>query len=125
MRKLLLLLVSIYRYETEKKLAEAESEILHNCIKEKNYNHDDIVRILTTRTKASDQDKDFVRALQIAIRCLKAPKKYLEKVIFWSMLSKPKQATASILQWNHHKPRKQLDFDPDHTDSTEHRVAFA
>jgi len=53
--QLLLLLVGVYRYETEetdKKLAEAEAEILHNCIKEKNYNHDEIVRILTTRSKA-------------------------------------------------------------------------
>lgn len=106
MRKLLLLLVSVYRYETEetdKKLADAEAEILHNCIKEKNYNHDEIIRILTTRSKAqlvatfyrfrdvystpitkslaSDQDKDIVNALQIAIRCLKSPKKYLEKVL--------------------------------------------
>lgn len=106
MRKLLLLLVSVYRYETvetDKKLAEAEAEILHKCIKDKNYNHDEIVRIVTTRSKAqlvatfyrfrdvygtaitkslaSDQDKDFVKALQIAIRCLKSPKKYLEKVL--------------------------------------------
>lgn len=106
MRKLLLLLVSVYRYETEEtdaKLASAEAEILHKCIQDKSYNHDEIVRILTTRSKAQlvatfyrfrdvygtpitkslahDQDKDFVAALQVAIRCIKAPKKYLEKVL--------------------------------------------
>lgn len=30
---------------------------------------------------ASDQDKDFVSALQTAIRCIKSPLKYLERVI--------------------------------------------
>ncbi|KMT17075.1 hypothetical protein BVRB_2g041320 [Beta vulgaris subsp. vulgaris] len=106
MRKLLLLLVSVYRYETEvtePKLVETEAEILHKCIKDKAYNHDEIVRILTTRSKAhltatfyrfrdvystpitkflaSDQDKDFVSALQTAIRCIKSPLKYLERVL--------------------------------------------
>jgi len=55
MRKLLLLLVSVHRYEsevTDAKLAETEAEVLHNCIKDKEYNHDEIIRILTTRTKA-------------------------------------------------------------------------
>lgn len=53
--QLLLLLVSVYRYETEvtePKLVETEAEILHKCIKDKAYNHDEIVRILTTRSKA-------------------------------------------------------------------------
>lgn len=106
MRKLLLLLVSVHRYETEvsePKLVEAEAEILHKCIKDKAYNHDEIIRILTTRSKAqltatfyrfrdvysapitkslaSDQDKDLVAALQTAIRCIKSPQKYLERVL--------------------------------------------
>ncbi|KNA08231.1 hypothetical protein SOVF_164450 [Spinacia oleracea] len=106
MRKLLLLLVSVYRYETEEsdpKLVQAEAEILHKCIKDKAYNHDEIIRILTTRSKAhltatfyrfrdvystpitkslaSDQDKDFVAALQNAIRCIKSPLKYFERVV--------------------------------------------
>lgn len=53
--QLLLLLVSVYRHETEvsePKLVKAEAEILHNCIKDKAYNHDHIIRILTTRSKA-------------------------------------------------------------------------
>ncbi|GAB2287903.1 hypothetical protein Dimus_022258 [Dionaea muscipula] len=106
MRKLLLLLVSAYRYVTEvtdHKLAEAEAEILHNCVKEKAYTHDEIIRILGTRSKAQlvatfyryrdvygtsinkslsiDQDDEFVAALQTAIRCITSPKKYLEKVV--------------------------------------------
>ncbi|KAL2898235.1 Annexin-like protein RJ4 [Bienertia sinuspersici] len=103
---LLLLLVSVYRYETaesEPKLVASEAETLHKCIKDKEYNHDEVIRILTTRSKvqliatfyryrdvystpitkslASDQDKDFVGALQTAIRCIKAPQKYLERVL--------------------------------------------
>ncbi|KAL9239945.1 hypothetical protein vseg_014216 [Gypsophila vaccaria] len=106
MRKLVLLLVSVHRYEsevTDRKLAEAEAKILHNCFKDKEYNHDEVIRILTTRSKAqlvatfyrfrdvfgtpitkslaSDQDKDFVSALQTAIRCIKSPQKYLERVL--------------------------------------------
>lgn len=106
MRKLLLLLVSVHRYESEAsepKLVEAEAEILHKCIKDKAYNHDEIIRIITTRSKvhltatfyryrdvystpitkslASDQDKDFVAALQTAIRCIKSPLKYLERLV--------------------------------------------
>lgn len=106
MQKLLLLLVSVYRYEseeTDKKLAEQEAEILHSCIDEKNYNHDEILRILTTRSKAqlvaifyhfkdaygtsitesldSDEDSAFIAALQITILCIKSPTEYLETVV--------------------------------------------
>lgn len=52
--QLLLLLVSVYRYETEvsePKLVESEAELLHKYIKDKEYNHDEIIRILTTRSK--------------------------------------------------------------------------
>lgn len=106
MRKLLLLLVSVYRHETEvpePKLVEAEAEILQECIKDKAYNHDEIIRIVTTRSKAqlistfyhfgdtcgtpiteildSDLDQDFVAALQATIRCIKSPQEYLEQVL--------------------------------------------
>ncbi|XP_074286497.1 annexin-like protein RJ4 [Silene latifolia] len=110
MRKLLLLLVSVHRHEsevTDPKLAETEAEILHNCIKDKEYNHDEIVRILTTRSKsqliatfyqfrdahgspitkslAGDKDQDFVSALHTVIRCIKSPIKYLERVLSHAM----------------------------------------
>ncbi|XP_057524565.1 annexin-like protein RJ4 [Amaranthus tricolor] len=106
MRTLLLLLVSVYRHDTEEsepKLVEAEAEILHNCIKDKDYKHDEIIRILTTRSKAHlvstfyrfqdisgtsiteildcDQDHEFVAALQAVIRCIKCPQEYLEQVL--------------------------------------------
>ncbi|KAL9262977.1 Annexin-like protein [Drosera capensis] len=88
---------------TDPKLAEAEAEILHNCVKEKEYKHDEIIRILGTRNKAQlvatfyryrdvygasinknlsiDKGDEYVAALQTAIRCIKSPKKYLEKVV--------------------------------------------
>ncbi|XP_074284689.1 annexin-like protein RJ4, partial [Silene latifolia] len=104
--QLVVLLVSVHRFEsevTDRKLAEAEAKILHECIQDNKYNHDEIIRILTTRSKAqlvatfyrfrdvfgtpitksltTDKDKDFVSALQTTIRCIKSPHKYLEKVL--------------------------------------------
>ncbi|KAJ8421680.1 hypothetical protein Cgig2_026668 [Carnegiea gigantea] len=97
---------SVGEYETEetdKNLAQVEAEILHNCIKDKSYNHDDMIRILTTRSKAqlvttfyhfkdaygtpiteslaSDDDSHFITALQTAILCIKSPQEYLEMVL--------------------------------------------
>ncbi|KAH9610291.1 hypothetical protein KSS87_005661 [Heliosperma pusillum] len=108
--QLLLLLVSVHRHESEvtnPKLAEAEAEILHECIKDKKYNHDEVVRILTTRSKsqlvatfyqfrdaygapitkslAGDKDQDSVSALHSVIRCIKSPIKYLERVVSHAM----------------------------------------
>ncbi|KAL0397622.1 UNVERIFIED_CONTAM: Annexin-like protein RJ4 [Sesamum calycinum] len=54
-RKFLVGLVSIYRYrgdEINTKLANSEADILHNAIKEKAFSHDEVVRIITTRSKA-------------------------------------------------------------------------
>ncbi|KAL2898282.1 Annexin-like protein RJ4 [Bienertia sinuspersici] len=101
---LLVLLVSVYRHETEEsepKLVEQEAEILKDCIKDKEYTHEEILRILATRSKAQlvstffryeditetsiaeslDDDKDFVAALKAAIHCIRSPKQYLEQVL--------------------------------------------
>ncbi|GAB4827406.1 hypothetical protein Ancab_034291 [Ancistrocladus abbreviatus] len=105
-RKLLVLLVSAYRYETDatdSRLVETEADILRKAIKDKAYNNDEIIRILGTRSKAQlvatfyryrdahgapitkslsvDHDNEFVSLLQTAIRCIKSPKKYLERVV--------------------------------------------
>ncbi|KAF6159101.1 hypothetical protein GIB67_032718 [Kingdonia uniflora] len=53
-RKLLVLIVSSYRYdrpEVNMTLAKSEAKILHKHIS-KEYSHDDFIRILTTRSKA-------------------------------------------------------------------------
>eukprot|EP00257_Ricinus_communis_P022420 XP_015582143.1 annexin D2 [Ricinus communis] len=54
-RKLLVPLVSAFRYEGEEvnmTLAKSEAKILHEKISDKAYNNEEIIRILTTRSKA-------------------------------------------------------------------------
>nr|P51074.2 RecName: Full=Annexin-like protein RJ4 [Fragaria x ananassa]AAF01250.1 annexin [Fragaria x ananassa] len=105
-RKLLVALVTAYRYdghEINAKLANSEADILHDAIKDKAFNHEEIIRILSTRSKTQlmatfnkyrdDQGisisknlleegaNDFQKALHTAIRCLNDPKKYFEKVL--------------------------------------------
>lgn len=105
-RKLLLPLVSSYRYggdEVNMTLAKSEAKILHQKISDKEYDHDDVIRIITTRSKAqvnatlnqyknhfgNDINKDlkcdpkdeFLAILRIAVNCLTYPEKYFEKVL--------------------------------------------
>ncbi|KAI3827114.1 hypothetical protein L1987_01178 [Smallanthus sonchifolius] len=103
---LLVGLVSIHRYqgnEVNMKLANSESSILRNAIEEKSFNHEDILRIITTRSKPQlmatlncykDEHscnitkhlKDnpanaYTETLRTTIRCISNPTKYFEKVI--------------------------------------------
>ncbi|XP_038977276.1 annexin D1-like [Phoenix dactylifera] len=105
-RKLLVPLVSAYRYEGEEinlTLAKSEARMLHEKISDKAYNHEELIRILTTRSKAqliktfnhyndefgkpvnkdlkSDPKDDFLAALRATIRCICCPERYFEKVI--------------------------------------------
>ncbi|XP_004307131.1 PREDICTED: annexin-like protein RJ4 isoform X1 [Fragaria vesca subsp. vesca] len=105
-RKLLVALVTAYRYdghEINAKLANSEADILQDAIKDKAFNLEEIIRILSTRSKTQlmatfnkyrdDQGisisknlleegaNDFQKALHTAIRCLNDPKKYFEKVL--------------------------------------------
>ncbi|KAF5185410.1 Annexin d2 [Thalictrum thalictroides] len=105
-RKLLVPLVSTYRYEgpeVNMTLAKSEAKILHHNISEKTYNHDDVIRILTTRSKAqlnatlnhynnefgnainkdlkADPKDDFLLAVRNTIKCLTSPEKYFEKML--------------------------------------------
>ncbi|KAK9912893.1 hypothetical protein M0R45_036726 [Rubus argutus] len=105
-RKLLVALVTAYRYdgnEINAKLACSEANILHEAIKDKAFNHEEVIRILSTRSKTQlmatfnkyrddhgcsisknlldDGANDFQKALHVAIRCLNDPKKYFEKVL--------------------------------------------
>lgn len=48
-------LVGIVRYEGDEvnmTLAKSEAKLLHEKIAEKAYNHEDVIRIVTTRSKA-------------------------------------------------------------------------
>ncbi|CAL9038726.1 unnamed protein product [Musa banksii] len=105
-RKLLVPLVSSYRYEGSEvntSLAKSEAQMLHEKIKSKDYNHEEVIRILTTRSKAqllatfndyknqfgnpinkdlkSDPKNEFLSVLRAIIRCITCPERYLEKVI--------------------------------------------
>ncbi|XP_074587545.1 annexin Gh1-like [Curcuma longa] len=105
-RKLLVPLVSAYRYEgleVDEKLAKSEAKLLHEKITEKAYSNDELIRIITTRSKAqltatfnqyhnefgnpinkdlkSDHQNDFLAALRAVIRCISCPEKYFAKVI--------------------------------------------
>ncbi|KAL9147994.1 hypothetical protein ABFS82_12G011900 [Erythranthe guttata] len=105
-RKLLVPLVSAFRYEGDEvnmMLAKAEAKILHDKISEKAYFDDEIIRILTTRSKAQlnatlnqyndhfgsaifkdlkgEADNECVNFLRATIKCLTCPEKYYEKTL--------------------------------------------
>lgn len=53
--QLLVALVSVLRYdgpEINARLAKSEADILEDAIKNKAFNHEEVIRILTTRSKA-------------------------------------------------------------------------
>ncbi|XP_047147700.1 annexin-like protein RJ4 [Vigna umbellata] len=106
LRQLLVGLVSSYRYEGDEinvKLAQTEANILHESIKEKKANYEEVTRILTTRSKTQlvatfnryrdehgfsiskklvDQSSDdFVKVSHTVIRGINDHKKYYEKVL--------------------------------------------
>ncbi|KAL7619180.1 hypothetical protein Lser_V15G04162 [Lactuca serriola] len=106
LRKLLVGLVSIHRYQGDEvnlKLANSESIILRNAIEEKTFNHEEILRIITTRSKPQlmatlnhykdehgcnmtkhlkdDRDNEYTETLRTTLRCMSDPIKYFEKVI--------------------------------------------
>ncbi|KAK7401331.1 hypothetical protein VNO78_12727 [Psophocarpus tetragonolobus] len=106
LRQLLVGLVSTYRYEgveINAKLAQTEASILHETLKEKKGNYEEVIRVLATRSKTQlvatfnryrdehgisiskkllDQaSDDFHKVLHTAIRCINDPKKYYEKVL--------------------------------------------
>ncbi|KAK7318606.1 hypothetical protein RJT34_03309 [Clitoria ternatea] len=105
-RKLLVPLVSTFRYEGDEvnmTLAKSEAKLLHEKIVEKAYNHDDLIRILTTRSKAqlsatvnlynnefgnainkdlkTDPKDEYLKLLRATIKCLTYPEKYFAKVL--------------------------------------------
>lgn len=105
-RKLLVLLLSAYRYEGPEvnlTLAKSEAKLLHEKIEDKSYADDEIIRVITTRSKAqlaatfnayhnafghpinkdlkSDPKDHFLSALRAIIKCITSPEKYFEKAI--------------------------------------------
>ncbi|XP_009610866.1 annexin-like protein RJ4 [Nicotiana tabacum] len=112
LRKLLVALVGIYRYAGEDinaRVANTEADILHSAISNKEFNNEEIVRIISTRsipqliatlnrykddygssiTKHLRDDanaaKEYLVALRTTIRCISDPQKYYEKVIRYAI----------------------------------------
>ncbi|KAH7863161.1 hypothetical protein Vadar_014093 [Vaccinium darrowii] len=106
-------LVGIYRYdgdEIDAYLAHSEANVLHNAIEEKVLNHDEVIRIVSTRSKAQlmatfnrykddygtsitkhlvdDTANEYLAAIRTAIRCINDPNKYYAKVLR-NALNKP------------------------------------
>lgn len=104
--QLLVPLVSTFRYdgdEVNMMIAKSEAKILHEKMEAKDYNDGDLIRILTTRSKAQisatlnhfknkfgtsitkylkeDSDNEYVQLLKAVIKCLTYPEKYFEKVL--------------------------------------------
>ncbi|CAN6485943.1 unnamed protein product [Victoria cruziana] len=105
-RKLLVGLVSSYRYEGAEvnlNLAKSEAKMLKDAIEGKAWSHEDLIRILTTRSKAQlkatvnmykddfntfltkdlkeNPDDKFLSALRSAIKSVYNPNKYFAKVL--------------------------------------------
>ncbi|KAG9129168.1 hypothetical protein Leryth_006445 [Lithospermum erythrorhizon] len=105
-RKLLVPLVTAFRYEGDEvnmTLARSEAKILHAKISEKAYSDDELIRILSTRSKAqinatlnhyndhfgnainkdlkADPNNEVLTLLRAAIKCLTSPEKYFQKVL--------------------------------------------
>ncbi|CAJ1959015.1 unnamed protein product [Sphenostylis stenocarpa] len=106
LRQLLVGLVGSYRYEGDEinaKLTRIEANVLHESIKEKKANYEEVIMILTTRSKnqlvatlnsyrdehgisiskklVDQKSNDFLKVLHTAIRCINDPKKYYEKAL--------------------------------------------
>jgi annexin A7/11 len=109
-RKLLLPLVCAYRYEgpeVNMRLAKSEAKILHEKIGDKAYDDDEVIRILTSRSKAQlcatfnhyvdefgneiekdlgcDSDNEFLSALVAITSCISNPAMYFEQVLRTAM----------------------------------------
>ncbi|CAK7330571.1 unnamed protein product [Dovyalis caffra] len=105
-RKVLVALVSAYRYdghEIDEDVAISEAGLLHDDIYGKAFSHEELIRVLTTRSKAQlnatfnryqdihgksitkgllgDPVDEYLSALRTAIRCIRDPKKYFVKVL--------------------------------------------
>ncbi|GMI80317.1 ANNEXIN 8, annexin 8 [Hibiscus trionum] len=105
-RMLLVALVTAFRYDGEEintRVANSEAKILYEAVENKKFNHEEVIRILTTRSKMQlmatfnryrddhgtsitkllqgDSGDEFLLVLRTAVRCLNDPKKYFEKVL--------------------------------------------
>lgn len=104
--QLLVPLVSTFRYDGDDVnmiLARVEACVLHEMVEKKAYTDENLIRILTTRSKAQvsatlnyyknefgisiskylkkDSEDEYTQLLRVVIKCLRYPEKYFEKVL--------------------------------------------
>ncbi|MED6134604.1 hypothetical protein PIB30_038393 [Stylosanthes scabra] len=106
-RRLLVAIISTYRYEghvLDESVANSEANVIHQVIENKCFRDDEIIRILSTRSKkqlcltfnafkniygstitkglvGSPSDDEYLDAVRTAIRCIKYPQRYFAKVL--------------------------------------------
>ncbi|KAE8697384.1 Annexin D2 [Hibiscus syriacus] len=105
-RKLLVPLVSAFRYEGDEvnlSLAKSEAKILREKISTKHYNDEEVIRILSTRSRAQlnatfnqynssignainkdlkpESKDEYLKLMRDVIKCLTTPEDYFEKVL--------------------------------------------
>ncbi|XWS56980.1 hypothetical protein CRYUN_Cryun09bG0132300 [Craigia yunnanensis] len=93
-RKLLVALVSAFRYDGEEintRLANSEAKILHDTIKDKAFNHEEVIRILSTRSKMQlmatfnryrdDQGTSITKVLRNSVKKIGTDEDALTRVI--------------------------------------------
>ncbi|MED6131508.1 Annexin D2 [Stylosanthes scabra] len=106
LRRLLVPLLSTFRYagdDVNMTLAKTEAKVLHGKIADKAYGDEELIRILTTRSKTqlnatlnhynneygnaitkdlkTDPNNEYLKLLRSTIKCLIYPEKYFEKVL--------------------------------------------
>ncbi|CAN1181841.1 Annexin D1 [Linum perenne] len=109
-RKLLFSLIACYRYEggeVNMTVANHEAQKLHDCFEKKEYGGDEVIRILSTRSKAQvnaalnqykakfgheilealepDNKDEFLSLLRSTIKCLTRPEEYFVEIIHGAM----------------------------------------
>ncbi|WCJ28932.1 annexin 8 [Euphorbia peplus] len=109
-RKLLVGIISAYRYEgpeIDEKTTNLEAEILHGDIHGMDTNHEELIRVITTRSKpqlkatlnhykdiygtsftkdlSSNSINEYLATLRMVIRCVSDPKKYYAKVLQYAI----------------------------------------
>ncbi|XVF21493.1 hypothetical protein REPUB_Repub12eG0094800 [Reevesia pubescens] len=112
-RKLLLPLVSAYRYEGDDvntTLAKSEAKLLHEKISHEAYSDDDLIRVFSIRSKSQinatlnhykneygndinkdlkpDSEDEFLALLRATVKCLVRPEIYFEEVLHLAIKKK-------------------------------------
>ncbi|WJX23295.1 hypothetical protein P8452_12515 [Trifolium repens] len=134
-RKLLVAVISTYKYDGEEfdeNVAHSEANILHQLIEKKAFNDDEMIRILSTRSKkqlcatfniikdlfgttitkglsASPID-EYIGVLRTTVRCINDSQRYLAKVLSHALddLVNEEQALSRVIVTRAEKDLKEI-----------------